>query len=128
RSHTSFPVIALLDNDEMGDVALKQLTGTFGLQNKKQVITYRQVLGVSEGWLEAEDLWPNDLLASFVARYGEASVLAEKSKRRDGGWHYGFTSTGKDLIADWLRANVGADHCTMWIELIQLVRKSLSLS
>ena len=87
----------------------------------------RQAMGVAEGAVEAEDLWPPALLASFVREQGEDAVLSEKTKRKDGGWHYGFNEAGKELLPRWLGQHATARDCDHWIALLQLVRKVMGL-
>ena len=48
----------------------------FGFQNKKEIISYADVLSGNQVDIEAEDLFPSRLLEAFVNEKGEEVVLA----------------------------------------------------
>ena len=84
-------------------------------------------MSVADGAVEAEDIWRTALLACFVRAQGEYGVVSEKTKGKDGGWHYRFNEAGKELLPRWLGQHATARDCDHWIALLQLVRKVMGL-
>jgi hypothetical protein len=92
-------------------------------------MTYADVLGKNVDNVEAEDLFPEALLASFVAEYGEDNVLSEKSRHSQlGRWHYGFNGSGKEYLPEFLRAHASKDDLEAWIRLLGLIRTRFGLA
>ncbi len=63
-----------------------------------------------------------------MREYGEEAVLTEKTKRKDGAWHFGFSLTGKNLLPGWLDRHATAEDCGPWIKLLQLIRSKMGLN
>lgn len=128
RAETPRPLIVVLDNDEPGRHARRQLTESFHFQNKKDVISYAEVFGPDPGPVEAEDLFSAELIEQFVRKQGENLVMAAKRRRKDGEWHYDLTKTGKETIVQFLAERATADDVTKWVTLLELVRQRLGLA
>lgn len=126
RSQTTKPIMVLFDNDDLGRKSAHLLTQSCGFQNRKEVMSYAELFGGQLN-IEAEDLWPQRILAHFVKQFGEDSVISGKWQRHDGGWHFDIRSTAKDEMASFLLAEVAAPDCGRWVELLELIRARLRL-
>lgn len=126
RAETARPVLVLLDNDELGKSARRMLTTRFEFQNKKQIISYGDLFdGKAEG-IEAEDLFPPQLIERFVSESGEG-VLQGKYRRSDGEWHFDLTQEAKGAIPVWLGEKVDHQALDLWGELIDRISGSVGL-
>ena len=123
----------LFDNDEEGKHCL-DLMKRFNEKSKvwaegKRVFSYRMVLNSSDHQFgyEAEDLWPEHLHASFLAKVNESEYLAEKTKRPKplGGFHYGYTTQAKGPFSNHVIKNAEPSDCDAWVRLLELVRGGL---
>ncbi len=128
RAETPRPLIVILDNDEPGRHARRQLTDNFGFQNRKDVISYAEVFGPDPGPVEAEDLFSASLIDEFVRKQGENLVLTGKWRRKDGKWHYDLTKVGKETIVPFVADRATAADVTKWISLLELARQRLGLA
>lgn len=125
---TDRPILTLLDYDEIGKDAANRLA-KLGFQNKKEILSYRAVFKGSGDLtgLEAEDLWPDHLHESFVAKHGKDVLAEQKRIGKDGIWHYGYTKAGKELIGDYLKKSVKQSDTDRWVELMKMVRELLEI-
>ncbi|MDA8047539.1 MAG: AAA family ATPase [Actinomycetota bacterium] len=126
KSQTPKPIMVLLDNDELGKEAVKQLTSRFNFQRNKEVTSYADLFGSQVG-IEAEDLWPSELIGRFVASKGEDAVMSGKWQRNDGGWHYDIRPTAKKEMEAFLQAEVTFTDCGRWINLLELLHQRLGI-
>jgi putative ATP-dependent endonuclease of the OLD family len=96
------PVLVLLDYEEGTKGYLTMLKETFGFRGD-EVFTYREwgPAPKSEAAVEAEGLFPPAFLERFVRKFGEDSVVAEKTKVKSG-WRYGFNQSGKGRFIDFV--------------------------
>lgn len=127
RSQTAKPVMVLLDNDDEGKKAREMLVGRFQFQNKKDVTHYGELFKGDTTGIEAEDVWPPELIGRFVDGIGEDVVLSAKWKRSDGCWHYDIRSTAKEELGVFLDTEVKAPDCDRWVELMELIRGRLGI-
>jgi len=130
KQQTARPLLALLDNDEPGRNAMKTLRSRFSFKKDQEILTIDQALpGIPPHFpAEAEDLFPSALMQQFVSEEGEETVLASKSRRPDGGWHYDFNATGKELIVGFLERTATPRHVAGWIALLKLIRERMGLT
>jgi putative ATP-dependent endonuclease of OLD family len=100
----AIPVIVLLDYERETKSKMDMLRDTFGFPGEA-VFTYR-------GWgpapksdepVEAEGLFPQKFLERFLRSTGEATVLSEKVRGREG-WRYGFNQVGKSAFLNFVEA------------------------
>lgn len=127
KSQTAKPVLVLLDNDDVGKKARDLLADRFGFQKKKDLLSYCDIVGDPSEAIEAEDLWPSELMARFVAEKGEDAVMSGKWLRKDGGWHFDIRHTAKVEMGAFLDAEVTPADCSMWVELLELIRKRMGM-
>jgi len=128
-SRNDVPVAALLDNDQPGRDAAAVLKGSKFEFDRQHVISYAEVLPPAEGEqfpYEAEDMWPAELIERFVELHGN-SIVAGMKRRPDGTYHYDFDAAAKDQLETFLANSVEAEHCSLWITLIELIRRNLGL-
>lgn len=76
---------------------------------------------------EAGDLFPADL-QRFAAQEGEEAVLAEKARRPDGEWHYGFNANGKVLLVRFRAQELRSRHVQRWLDPLMLLRGRMGLA
>jgi ABC-type transport system involved in cytochrome c biogenesis ATPase subunit len=128
KAQCALPVVAVLDSDEMGRVTRDTLVKRCGFDRKRNLVLYSDLWPANPADVEAEDLFPNALLQSFVDHQGESTVLAEKVMRKElDAWHYGFNATGKDLILGFLVEHSKERDFTRWVELLELIRERADL-
>ncbi len=128
KDGSDFPIIVIFDKDENGKRGHRLLSERFSFQNRREVMTYADILGKAIDNVEAEDLFPEEVLKEFVAEYGEDNVLSEKSRHRQlDRWHYGFNAAGKEYLPEFLRAHATATDCVLWIQVLELIRTRLGL-
>jgi hypothetical protein len=123
----SVPVCVLLDFDEPGRAARDLLVQRFRFQNRKEVHTYRDWVSDGGRDVEAEDLFPTGLLEAFVREHGD-EILAEKARRQDGGWHWGFTEIGKEHLPAFLEEHAKPSDVGMWVRLLEDIRTALRVA
>ena len=70
--------------------------------------------------VEAEDLFDQRLLQGFVEQFGE-KVISEKTRRRDGTFHFGFTQDAKPEFVEYVRRYATEDDVALWGDLIDLL-------
>lgn len=134
RSMSAVPVITLLDNDAEGSRAEQTLreigskTGEWKVD--KTIFNYRCVFNGSNRAFEyeAEDLWPDHLLASYVES-DEGSLLAGKRKRPnpEGGWQYDLVTQAKPGFVSHLESSAGPGDSERWVELYTRMRSAAGL-
>lgn len=127
KGQTARPVMVLVDNDQPGRDARRMLTERFGFQNKKEVTHYGELFAEGGQNMEAEDLWPSELLEGFVAARGEDKVLKGKTRRPDGGWHFDIDQAAKPAMGAYLADHVTAADTARWVELLVMIRRRLGL-
>ena len=121
------PVLALFDRDTNGKAGREALLKRLGF-SRHQVLTYGDVLFGNPDMVEAEDMFPPQLMQRFVEVHGETQVLAEKRLHPElHSWHYGLTAFGKEVVADWLRLNAEPADLGNWIRLLELARTHVGL-
>jgi hypothetical protein len=128
RAMSAAPVVAVFDNDSDGANAenmLRQIGTKTGYWNeRKRVFSYRHAIPQGEKAFpyEAEDLWPNDLLSTFVA-IDEDNRLTGKRKRPApfGGFSYDIKATAKPDLVVHLRNHVRKDDCGTWISFVESI-------
>lgn len=123
KDGTELPVIVIFDKDENGKRGHRLLSERFSFQKRSEVMTYADILGKNVDNVEAEDLFPEEILASFVAEYGEDNVLSEKSRHTQlGRWHFGFNAAGKEYLPEFLRSHAKKEDLELWIRLLEVLR------
>ena len=97
-SATDLPVVALLDFDDNGRRAAKQLEEAFHWSKKKEILSLNE-------WpekckfgheVEIEDLIPASVTDQLVKRLTEDVAVTAKLKCKSGAWHYDFSAAWKD--------------------------------
>lgn len=127
------PVAVLLDNDEPGRVAanvLRQIgRHTEKWRENKTLFSYRCCFknAPKDLALEAEDLWPDHLLARFVEEHPEADRGRSLLPKDIGGWHYDIDAVFKGLLVDFLDEHARPDDCKRWVGLFEHIRQSTGL-
>jgi len=118
------PVGVLFDSDEFGKSAKQLLTGKFNWDGRR-VFLYRQWRkDPTNAPVEAEDMFDESLLKSFVAKH-PPSVVAETVQYKDGTFHYGFTQEGKEAFLQFLTTELKGEHVRRWITMVTDVRRAL---
>lgn len=122
------PVGVLVDNDEFGRQARNDLKSKFDFQPGKDLFSYADVFPKDErGYdYEAEDLFPPEIIASFVTEHG-SGIIEGSWKRPDGHFHYDLDVGGKELLLAHLSAVVKPHHCERWVALLAHIRTGLGL-
>lgn len=127
------PVAILLDNDGPGRIGAATLATirekTKDWKERRTLHSYRHAFpnGPKEFGYEAEDLWPDDLIQSFLDSHPGEDFLTAKSKRPkpDGGWHYDLSIKGKSELVAFVESNVRAEHTARWVVLYEMIRDGL---
>ena len=128
KDGSDLPILAIFDKDENGKRGHRMLAERFSFQNRREVMTYADVLGKGIDEVEAEDLFPEALLGAFVEEYGEDTVLSEKFRHRQlDRWHFGFNASGKEYFPEYLRHHAEVLDCSVWVTLLELIRTRLGL-
>jgi putative ATP-dependent endonuclease of the OLD family len=122
------PIIVLFDSDQSGREARSILTEKYGWR-PSHTPTYREwrKADPSEVPIEAEDMFPEALMRSFVAANGD-HVLSEKQQLKDGTFHFGFTQAGKELFLKFLDQKIKPSHVTTFVKILEEVRSRLGFS
>ena len=128
------PVVVLLDDDPDGQQAYGKLTKSFGFQGGSEVLYYSAILPsrLSDGVVEAEDLFATSLLDEFIKEKGDGTWTGrtKRTKQWGAGWeaeaHIDFTETAKAALPPWLESRCGAEHIGRWVPLIDKIEKLLS--
>lgn len=132
------PVLALFDGDEVGNTAVVSLR--WANQKHEYWKVGRNLLQYTEfipngnnnkdfGW-EAEDLWPDQLIADFVRTHGGDVVrkgLRERP-RNVGGWSHDIRHDAKTELADYIDAHATAGDADRWRALLERVRAGAQLT
>jgi hypothetical protein len=128
KAQSSLPIITVLDSDEPGRHASRDLKKKLGFRSSEVAFYAELFKGTPEG-IEAEDLFPADLLQRFVDAEGEANVLNAKtpSKALQGGLHFDFNALGKQLLPGFLLKNATKEDLEQWGQFVVLVREKLGL-
>jgi putative ATP-dependent endonuclease of OLD family len=129
KAALDLPIVVVTDNDEPGRKAKNTLVGNMFGFGKKQVVTYGAAFGPQwEGFpVEAEDLFPPELIEGFVAEHGDAVVDGTK-RRPDGAFHYDFGQAAKELLSSWLEQKTQPEHVVRWIDMLLQVRTRAGLT
>jgi 5S rRNA maturation endonuclease (ribonuclease M5) len=117
RHRAGRPVLTLLDFDEPGRRARDYLKTIFELSDKREILLYNKVASARWKDVEAEDLWPSELIQGFVDELGELA-LQERLRRPDGTWHIGLSAEGKGEVPMWLARNAKRADCDLWAQLL----------
>ncbi len=129
KDGSDLPILVIFDKDENGKRGHRLLAERFSFQNRREVMTYADLLGKGIDNVEAEDLFPEGILQTFITEYGEDNVLSEKTRHKQlDRWHYGFNAAGKDYLPEFLRAHATATDLSRWVELLDLIRTRLGLA
>lgn len=134
HSVSAAAVAILLDNDEPGRDGAATLAKirqkTKDWKEGETLHSYRHAFtsGPKDFGYEAEDLWPDDLIESFLDAHPDDDFLNGKVKRPkpDGGWHYDLNNAGKSALVGFLEANVKPEHAERWVTLFEAIRKGLA--
>lgn len=120
-------ILVLFDDDEMGKSAAKTIKRyNFG---SREIIYYRDFMqDKASTCVESEDMFPQNILESFVVRFGEENVLEEKQRIGNNCFHYGFQKTAKKDFCEFVLQEVKAKHVSKWLELIREVRSRFCLT
>ena len=102
REAHGLPVIVLLDFEPLTKEYIDMLRNTFGFR-AEAVFTYREWGSdpKANDPVEAEALFPEQLVKRFLKKCGEDAVLSEKVKTKNG-WRYGFNQAGKGRFPDFV--------------------------
>lgn len=126
------PVLVLLDDDPDGQQAYGKLTKSFGFQGGSEVLYYSAILPsrLSDGVVEAEDLFVTSLLDEFIKEQGDGAWTGrtKRTKQWGAGWeteaHIDFTEAAKAALPPWLESRCGAEHIGRWVALIDKDREA----
>lgn len=120
RHRSEVPLLVMLDHDELGRVCMDRLKSLAGFTSKREILSVRPFASFPNlPEAEAEDLWPEKLLARFVKEQGEAAVLEEKKRvPRSESFRYGFSGQGKEIIGEWLERHATYSDCDHWASLL----------
>ncbi len=130
-------VAVLLDSDGPGRAAFKALKDIGGKNKEwaakgsgRNLFMYRDVFEETSAPLEAEHLWPPELIKSFVAEHDgmEEEVLKSKEYDKKLGWLLDLQGPVKDDFADFLRSRASGSDAARWIEMLELIRDALGLT
>lgn len=124
RAESTVPLLVLLDNDDPGRRAKETLTGRFDFDNRRQVMTYAEVIPDHPVGAEAEDLFDWRLVGRFVEERGAGSTRGQRILRADE-WHYDLTSASKSAFVGWLDEHVERRHLARWGALLDLLADRL---
>lgn len=120
REAVSKPVITLLDTDDNGRVCRDRLK-RFDLSTSREIIQINDAdRACLRHDLEAEDLWPSDVIKDLIDEIGESGHLTSKVACGTG-WHYDLTYQAKDLLREWLPAHLEPEHAELWISLLEKI-------
>jgi putative ATP-dependent endonuclease of the OLD family len=126
---SAFPgaVVALFDSDAEGRKCFDMLkeigSKTKQWRKMRTLFQYGDAFDPSApSAYEAEDLWPNGLLESFI-RQDEDARLSSKAKRPKsvGGWHYDLAAQAKPDFVEFLESQATASHVSKWVDLIDTI-------
>jgi putative ATP-dependent endonuclease of OLD family len=120
------PLAVLLDRDDPGMAAAKLLTQKLGLDKKRQVFTYDRWVPHGERDVEAEDLFPDAFMNSFLSGAGDGA-LAEKVRRPNGDWHIGLTDVGKDDFLGYVETNCSKTDLGLFVKALEDIRTQMGL-
>jgi putative ATP-dependent endonuclease of the OLD family len=118
RAEVATPLLVLLDADTNGRRARDTLVRRFGFTNRKQVMTYAEMLEGHPPDVEAEDLFTQTLIDRFVAELG---IRRPRKRLTDGHWHVDLSGGDKSRFVGWARASVRPDDLAGWGRLLDAV-------
>ncbi|HZU17866.1 MAG TPA: DUF4268 domain-containing protein [Candidatus Dormibacteraeota bacterium] len=121
------PIVVLLDADENGMAARRLLKEKLGFDDRRELLTYADIVGQIGSGTEAEDLFPWTLIDRFVQEKGEGLVMKSKTRRADGGWRYDLNGAGKEEIVDFISQRAKPADFEQWRRLIETVRHRMGL-
>lgn len=116
-------VVVLVDNDEEGKKAQKQLKEALKLRPGEQLLHYGTFFDSSFEW-EAEDLFPAAALTRWLQDVGE-DVIDGKVRRPDGEWHYQLNQVGKAAFGAWIEANGDAETLSRFTDVLKAVDEAI---
>jgi len=111
-------VVVLLDSDEPGQVAIELLVKKLKWQNKTQVLSYGMWVASESIPAEAEDLFPEKLLKSFLGTDANGYLTEKVRRPRSGLWHVGLNEAGKIAFIGFLKKNAKASDYEIWGKVI----------
>ena len=119
-------VVALFDDDTDGVNAQNMLLQKAKpqWQRNKDVLSYKKWLP-KEKDVEAEDLFPSDVLQRFLADGGSAYEIGRRKLER-GDWHHDFSQPGKAAFLEWLPSHVKPEELSQFVEVIQELRRFIA--
>ena len=124
RAEIGLPLLVLLDNDDPGRRSKDTLTGRFEFDNRRQVMTYAEVVPDHPVGVEAEDLFDWRLVQRYVREHGSTAIRGKHLIRRDE-WHFDLTSSAKSAFIGWLEEHVEPRHLERWDDLLSVVTERL---
>lgn len=124
RAESDLRLLVVLDNDDPGRRAKETLTSRFEFDNRRQVMTYAEVVPDHPQGVEAEDLFDWRLVRRFVEEHGSTAVRGQRILRAEE-WHYDLTSSAKSAFVGWLDVHLEREHVARWGGLLDLVLERL---
>ena len=124
RAESDLGLLVVLDNDDPGRRAKDTLTGRFEFDNRRQVMSYAEVVPDHPLGVEAEDLFDWRLVGRFVEEHGSTAVRGQRILRVDE-WHYDLTSSAKSAFVGWLEEHLEPAHAVRWGQFLDLVLERL---
>jgi predicted ATP-dependent endonuclease of OLD family len=118
------PVLVILDSDDPGKSAYSLLTDKLKFQGKKEVIKYNQWVNSKGQPVEAEDLFPEDLIEEFRDKYGEEAIDGYM-KRKNGKKHIKINKNYKNKFVELIEQEADEDDYDSWCELIEYCKDAL---
>jgi 5S rRNA maturation endonuclease (ribonuclease M5) len=125
RAELEIPLLVLLDHDGPGRRARDTLVSRFGLDRRREVLTYADVFEGGPLGVEAETLFDPGLVRRFVHERGPAASHGERELQHDL-VHVDLTSSGKSAFVGWLRGRVRPVHLDRWAALLDLIAERLA--
>lgn len=119
-------VAVLLDDDGVGTGAYQVMTGKLKFQGKYEASKYSRWQPKYGQDVEAEDLFDEALIKSFVDEYGRETLDGYMERRKDGK-HFEITSSAKEKFCVWVEEKAQKRHCETWIELLDDLRSDFGL-
>jgi len=119
-------VHVLLDDDDLGNVGYKLLTDRLNFQGKNDVSKYSRWRPKKGRDVEAEDLFPDQLIEKFIDEKGE-DVIEGYGERHDGTKHYEICSSAKGTFAQWIEENAKKPDCELWIQVLKDIRDECNI-
>lgn len=118
------PLVVLVDDDEEARRLQLRLKTELNLRPGEQLLDYGGFFEAPFEW-EAEDLFPERTLRTWLAEVGEAPITGTR-RRPDGGWHVDLTQDGKGELAEWIHAHGDADDLARFVEVLEAVQDAVA--